>query len=514
MIIQDLVRFFERNISFLYKKISGLYNLLYRPGKEAFVNELVFDNAHLFAHDLEPKPWAKYAGYWAVKLPVWAVLKHLPWSMVEVYLAAPTFFKIIYASNFFFNLMSLINFTWSSLLSFENYTIKKDLLAFYSIKNTDITFWYILFDNDIIDIISSYEGIILIFIWKIITGILIIVPILLIIAYSTLLEWKVLASVQKWWGPNKVGIKGSAQPLIDGVKLIIKEIVIPVQSENWIFILASQWSIVFMILLWFVVPTSPYGSVLQFDYEILVLFCISVLGSISILLAGWSSNSKYAFLGGVWAGAQMISYELVLGIIVLIVMLVTSSTQIIDVVNFQINYGSLFWYLPLETALFLILIVAETNRAPFDFAEAESELVSGYNTEYSGLPFAFFFIAEYGNILYMSLLTVLFFFGGWSVNFLPDFLQSNFLFTSLFLFFKTYLIYFFFLWLWSALPRFRYDQLMSLCWKVFLPLTLVCLVLWITVYMTIDTHEFETLTFSFYWEYSNYIIELIKKIIA
>ena len=174
-----------------------------------------------------------------------------------------------------------------------------------------------------------------------------------------------------------------------------------------------------MLLLWFVIPTSKYGNIIQFNYELLALFCISVLGSISILLAGWSSNSKYAFLGGVRAGAQMISYELVLGLIVLIVMTVIGSTQIIDIVEFQDLNGPLFLYLPFETILFLILIVAETNRAPFDFAEAESELVSGYNTEYSGLPFAFFFIAEYGNILYMSLLTSLLFFGGWSTNFGP-----------------------------------------------------------------------------------------------
>jgi NADH:ubiquinone oxidoreductase subunit H len=230
-----------------------------------------------------------------------------------------------------------------------------------------------------------------------------------------------------------------------------------------------------MLLLWFIIPTSKFGNIIQLNYELLALFCVSILGSISILLAGWSSNSKYAFLGGVRAGAQMISYDLVLGLVALIVMTVTGSTQIIDIVEFQKLHGPLFLYLPLETSLFLILIVAETNRAPFDFAEAESELVSGYNTEYSGLPFAFFFIAEYGNILYMSLLTSLLFFGGWSIEFLPVSYHDNFFLESFVLFTKTVLIYFFFLWLRAALPRYRYDQLMSLCWKVFLPIALLSL---------------------------------------
>ena len=199
-----------------------------------------------------------------------------------------------------------------------------------------------------------------------------------------------------------------------------------------------------MLMLWFVVPTSPYGNIISLNYEILSLFCISVLGSISILLAGWSSNSKYAFLGGVRAGAQMISYELVLGLIILIVMSSTGSTQIIDIVAFQKENGPLFLYLPLETILFLIIIVAETNRAPFDFAEAESELVSGYNTEYSGLPFAFFFIAEYGNILFMSLLTSLLFFGGWNHITFFGYIDYNFLLGTIFLFSKTVLVYFFF----------------------------------------------------------------------
>ena len=202
---------------------------------------------------------------------------------------------------------------------------------------------------------------IIIVLWKILFGILMVLPVLLIVAYSTLLERKVLSAAQRRRGPNKVGVKGSTQPLIDGIKLILKEIIIPVQSENRIFVLSSIWSIFFMLLLWFVIPTSRYGNIIQFNYELLALFCISVLGSISILLAGWSSNSKYAFLGGVRAGAQMISYELVMGLIVLIVMTVTSTTQILDIVDFQKVNGPLFLYLPAETGLFLILIVAETN---------------------------------------------------------------------------------------------------------------------------------------------------------
>lgn len=381
-------------------------------------------------------------------------------------------------------LFSNLNSTFSFF--YQSHLLKINILSELNVSKID---WYnpniFLSDMEELYFLHELQINFLLLIWKLLFGILMILPILLIIAYSTLLEWKILSGAQWWWGPNWVGVKGSTQPLIDGVKLILKEIIIPVQSENKIFILSSIWSIFFMLLLWFVVPTSKYGNVIQFNYELLALFCISILGSMSILLAGWSSNSKYAFLGGVWAGAQMISYELVLGLISLIVMTVTSTTQVIDIVEFQDENGPLFLYLPLETGLFLILIVAETNWAPFDFAEAESELVSGYNTEYSGLPFAFFFIAEYGNILYMSLLTSLLFFGGWSLNFLPEIYQDNFYLESFVLFFKTIIIYFFFLWLWAALPWYWYDQLMSLCWKVFLPIVLISLVIWILIFINI-----------------------------
>lgn len=385
---------------------------------------------------------------------------------------------------FFCIFLILNNLILSCTIFYAAFQIKTTI-----IKNLDPSVHHLIYSKVLISELEDFYVLneILIFfgyfMWHVVFGVLMIIPILLIIAYSTLLERKILSAAQRWRGPNKVGIKGSAQPLIDGVKLILKEIIVPVQSENKIFLLSSIWSIFFMLLLWFVVPTSRYGNIIQFNYELLALFCISVLGSISILLAGWSSNSKYAFLGGVRAGAQMISYELVLGLIVLIVMTVTCTTQIVDIVDFQEKNGYLFLYLPVETILFLILIVAETNRAPFDFAEAESELVSGYNTEYSGLPFAFFFIAEYGNILYMSLLTVLLFFGGWSINFLPIEYHGNFYLESFFLFFKSVLVYFFFLWLRAALPRYWYDQLMALCWKIFLPLVLISLVVRILTFI-------------------------------
>jgi len=173
------------------------------------------------------------------------------------------------------------------ILSFEHLDVT---LLFSKIFTEELEEFYLM--NELLNFIKNIT-------WKIIFGILMIIPILLIIAYSTLLERKVLSASQKRRGPNKVGVKGSAQPLIDGVKLILKEIIIPVQSENKIFILSSIWSIFFMLLLWFVIPTSKHGNIIQFNYELLALFCISVLGSISILLAGWSSNSKYAFLGGI-----------------------------------------------------------------------------------------------------------------------------------------------------------------------------------------------------------------------
>lgn len=402
-----------------------------------------------------------------------------------------SFFFEKYANFFFTTTIFILLFiiAYNTYFSIKTFylanKLREQILITTGFSKDDIFASFFFLEN--ISELYDLKNLLVIFsevLWKVIFSLLILIPILLMVAYSTVLERKVLSSAQRWWGPNKVGIKGSAQPLIDGVKLILKEIIIPVQSENWIFVLSSMWSIFFMFLVWFIVPTSRYGNIIQFNYELLALFCISILGSISILLAGWSSNSKYAFLGGVWAGAQMISYDLVLGLVALIVMTITSTTQITEIVEFQEIYGSLFFFIPLETALFMILIVAETNWAPFDFAEAESELVSGYNTEYSGLPFAFFFIAEYGNILYMSLLTSLLFFGGWSTTSLPIEYQGSFFFESLILFVKTVIIYFFFLWLRAALPRFRYDQLMSLCWKVFLPFALISLVIRVLTYIS------------------------------
>lgn len=389
--------------------------------------------------------------------------------------------------NLFFIYIIVSNLYTASKLFYYSFELKRNLLIICGLSDKNLLFSWVFTQNlEELLLFNQFQLFIGYTLWKLLFAILMIIPILLIIAYSTLLERKILSAAQRRWGPNKVGIKGSAQPLIDGIKLIIKEIIIPVQSENKIFLLSSTWSIFFMLLLWFVIPTSRHGNIIQFNYELLSLFCISVLGSISILLAGWSSNSKYAFLGGVWAGAQMISYELVLGLIVLIVMSVTCTTQLVEIVEFQEINGPLFLYLPMETVLFLILIVAETNRAPFDFAEAESELVSGYNTEYSGLPFAFFFIAEYGNILYMSLLTSLLFFGGWSTTPLHVEPSNPFFFETVILFTKTTLIYFFFLWLRAALPRYWYDQLMTLCWKVFLPLVLISLVIRILIFININ----------------------------
>jgi NADH-quinone oxidoreductase subunit H len=298
---------------------------------------------------------------------------------------------------------------------------------------------------------------------------IIVVPLLIAVAYFTLAERKVIASIQRRRGPNVVGMWGLLQPLADGLKLLVKESVLPSNANLLIFIIAPILTFLLSLLGWAVIPFG-HGMVLSdLNVGLLYIFAVSSLGVYGIITSGWSSNSKYAFLGALRSAAQMVSYEVSIGLIIISVLLCAGSLNLSKIIIAQ---ESIWYIVPLFPVfiMFFISALAETNRAPFDLPEAEAELVAGYFTEYSAMGFALFFLGEYANILMMCALCSILFLGGWlpPFNILPFTLIPGPLWFGI----KISAMAFLFIWVRAAYPRYRYDQLMRLGWKVFLPLSL------------------------------------------
>jgi len=302
----------------------------------------------------------------------------------------------------------------------------------------------------------------------------IIVPVLIAVAFFTVAERKIMAAIQRRRGPNVVGFMGLLQALADGLKLFVKETTLPSNSNLVIFLLAPMLSFVLSLISWSVIPFSNGIVAADINLGILYLFAISSLNVYGILLAGWSSNSKYAYLGALRSAAQMISYEISIGFIVLTTVLCAGSFNLSNIVLAQTKTYYIIPLFPMFV-IFYISMLAETNRHPFDLPEAEAELVSGYNVEYSAMTFALFFLAEYSNMLLMSSFAAILFLGGWlpPFNIFPLYLFPGSFWFSL----KIALGVVFFIVTRATLPRYRYDQLMQLGWKSFLPLSLSFIIL-------------------------------------
>ena len=309
-----------------------------------------------------------------------------------------------------------------------------------------------------------------------------IIAILISVAYFTLIERKLLSTIQRRKGPNVVGVFGLLQPLSDGLKLFVKETVLPSNCDVFLFIMAPILTFFLSLLSWAIIPLGDGCFFSEMSLGILYLLAISSLGVYGVIIAGWSSNSKYAFLGALRSTAQMISYELTIGFTILSVILCANSTNLIEIVLAQSNIFFLIPMFPLFI-VFGVSILAETNRHPFDLPEAEAELVSGYNVEYSAMGFALFFLGEYANMLLMSSLATILFFGGWfpPLSFLGFLAPSSFWFSL-----KVLIFVCFFIVARAILPRYRYDQLMNIGWKVFLPFTLSWLLLTSSLLITFN----------------------------
>lgn len=303
---------------------------------------------------------------------------------------------------------------------------------------------------------------------------LILIPLLLAIAYLTYVERKVIAAMQLRVGPNVVGWFGLLQPFADGLKLLHKETIIPTCSNPLIFLIAPLITFGLSLSAWAVIPFGPGLVISNVNVGILYLFAISSLGVYGIIIAGWASNSKYPFLGALRSAAQMVSYEVSIGLVLITVLLSVGSLNLTQIVEAQKGLWFIIPHLPMAV-IFMISALAETNRAPFDLPEAEAELVAGYNVEYSSMTFALFFLGEYANMILMSAMGSILFLGGW----LPPFQMAPFTWLPGIVWFmlKISLLLFVFLWVRATFPRYRYDQLMRLGWKVFLPFSLIWVVL-------------------------------------
>lgn len=317
-------------------------------------------------------------------------------------------------------------------------------------------------------------------IWILIKIIIIIVPLLVVVAFVTVLERKVVGYIQSRIGPNRVGLRGVGQPLADVLKLIFKEIILPKASNRYLFVIAPLLSLAPALAAWSVIPFNQGWVIANINAGILFLFALTSLGVYGVLVAGWASNSKYSLFGALRSAAQMISYEIALGF-ALVAVLVAAGTMNIQEIVLRQQGGIWHWFwLPLLPIFvcYWICALAETNRLPFDVAEGESELVAGFHVEYSGMAFALFFLAEYANMILVSAIASLLFFGGWLSPFqgIP-FLGQWFAWVPGIIWFFAKISFFIFLYFWirATFPRYRYDQIMRLGWKVLIPVTLLWL---------------------------------------
>jgi NADH-quinone oxidoreductase subunit H len=311
-------------------------------------------------------------------------------------------------------------------------------------------------------------------VWTLVKIVAIVVPLMLAVAYLTLAERKVIGYMQVRIGPNRVGPMGLLQPIADAIKLLFKEIIIPSGANKFLFVLAPVMAIMPALAAWAVIPFDSGVVLADINAGLLYVLAITSMGVYGVIIAGWASNSKYAFLGSLRSAAQIVAYEIAMGFALVGVLMMSGSLNLGAIVEAQHSgWGLLSWNLVPLFPLFLVYLisgVAETNRAPFDVAEGESEIVAGFHVEYSGMAFAIFFLAEYANMILVSTLCSVMFLGGWlsPLPFLPDGFP--------WLLAKVAFVLFLFLWFRATFPRYRYDQIMRLGWKVFIPVTLVWLV--------------------------------------
>ncbi|MFH0350806.1 MAG: NADH-quinone oxidoreductase subunit NuoH [Chromatiales bacterium] len=317
--------------------------------------------------------------------------------------------------------------------------------------------------------------------WIIVKIVAIILPLLLGVAYLTFAERKIIGYIQVRIGPNRVGPRGWLQPIADVVKLVLKEVIIPTGADRFLFLAAPILALAPALAAWAVVPFAAETVLADINAGLLYILALSSMGVYGIIIAGWASNSKYAFLGAMRSAAQMVSYEIAMGFALVGVLIAAGSLNLSDIVRAQ-DGGILTWFwLPLLPLFVIYFIsgVAETNRAPFDIAEGESEIVAGFHVEYAGMSFALFFLAEYTNMILISVLAAIMFLGGWLSPFqgLP-LLEGLFAWVPgmTWLLAKTSFFLFLFLWFRATFPRYRYDQIMRLGWKVFIPITIAWLV--------------------------------------
>jgi len=314
-------------------------------------------------------------------------------------------------------------------------------------------------------------------VWALVKIVVIVLPLLLCVAYLTLAERKVIGYMQVRIGPNRVGPKGLLQPIADAVKLMFKEIIVPSGANKFLFVIAPVLSIMPALAAWAVIPFSPELVLANVDAGLLYIMAITSMGVYGVVMAGWASNSKYAFLGSLRSAAQIVSSQIAMGFALVGVLMAAQSLNLVEIVKSQQGGGFLSWFFIPLFPLFLVYLiagVAETNRAPFDVAEGESEIVAGFHVEYGGMAFAVFFLAEYANMILVAALCSIMFLGGWlppldipPLTWIPGFFW---------LAGKMAFVLFLFLWFRATFPRYRYDQIMRLGWKVFIPVTLIWIV--------------------------------------